>query len=244
MRIPILIGIEKEINDKLLLEYDSGEVKYFLNEELLRILKETKAYEFTMSDVNQVELKNGLLTFPSVRIEVDYGDYTENVIYDLDPDFTYFQSRNLSVTFGEVFRNLRKQFNLSQEEVAARYGTDKHFISKFEQNKINVELLTLRRLFYLSFKIRINPQYLIKTSITPGVTFGFQDQTHSILIKQAGSYAATFGETHKPRSYEKKMSGLAEVGYVTAEEPQIVWDPVPVKSSWANVSKPEKKFFA
>ncbi|MEM6770230.1 MAG: helix-turn-helix transcriptional regulator [Bacteroidota bacterium] len=69
--------------------------------------------------------------------------------YDVDPVVLYDEGTpderfNLSV--GDKIKTLRKKVGLTQAELASRVGTTKHYISKLERNKSDVELLTLKKI--------------------------------------------------------------------------------------------------
>ena len=69
--------------------------------------------------------------------------------YDLDPIVLYENSepdpkRNLDV--GKMVRKERKELGLTQEELARKSGTSKHYISRLENDKADIELLTLKKI--------------------------------------------------------------------------------------------------
>ena len=53
-------------------------------------------------------------------------------------------SRNLQL--GKMIRSARKEAGLTQEELANRSGTSKHYISRLENDKSDIELLTLKKI--------------------------------------------------------------------------------------------------
>lgn len=69
--------------------------------------------------------------------------------YDLDPLLLYSNSepdekRNIIV--GMKIRAARLEAGLTQAELAARSGTSKHYISRLENNKSDIELMTLKKI--------------------------------------------------------------------------------------------------
>ena len=69
--------------------------------------------------------------------------------YDLDPLMLYNHSepddkKNLLV--GMKIRSARMEAGLTQEELAIKSGTSKHYISRLENNKSDIELLTLKKI--------------------------------------------------------------------------------------------------
>ncbi|MEO0341718.1 MAG: helix-turn-helix transcriptional regulator, partial [Bacteroidota bacterium] len=47
---------------------------------------------------------------------------------------------------GHKIKEARKEAGLTQEELALRSGTSKHYISRLENNKSDIELLTLKKI--------------------------------------------------------------------------------------------------
>lgn len=69
--------------------------------------------------------------------------------YDLDPLMLYNNSEEdagKNIVVGLKIRAARLSAGLTQEELAARSGTSKHYISRLENNKADIELLTLKKI--------------------------------------------------------------------------------------------------
>lgn len=69
--------------------------------------------------------------------------------YELDPLVLYAHSQpdpRRNIQIGEKILEARKAAGLTQEELARRSGTTKHYISRLENNKTDIELLTLRKI--------------------------------------------------------------------------------------------------
>ncbi len=69
--------------------------------------------------------------------------------YDLDPIvlFKYgVPDQERSLIVGLMIRQARKEAGLTQEELALRSGTSKHYISRLENNKSDIELMTLKKI--------------------------------------------------------------------------------------------------
>jgi transcriptional regulator with XRE-family HTH domain len=56
---------------------------------------------------------------------------------------------------GNQLRNARKQAGLTQEELAARVGTSKSYISRIENNRTDIALKTLRRIVEIGLEKRL-----------------------------------------------------------------------------------------
>ena len=97
----------------------------------------------------QLELKGGTLQWPNLMHKTTLSNGMEfEVAFDLDPIVLYEESepdeeRNKSYQIGSLIKKARKQAGLTQEELAMRSGTTKHYISRIENNKSDVEIGTL-----------------------------------------------------------------------------------------------------
>lgn len=56
------------------------------------------------------------------------------------------QEHNQGVKIGTILRQARKDAGLTQEELALRSGTTKHYISRIENNHTDIELGTLQKI--------------------------------------------------------------------------------------------------
>jgi len=69
--------------------------------------------------------------------------------YDLDPIVLYNNSEpdpDRNPDIGKMIRQARMKEGLTQEELARRTGTSKHYISRLENNKADIEVLTLQKI--------------------------------------------------------------------------------------------------
>lgn len=99
-----------------------------------------------------VSLNEGTLRWEAVldTIALSNGMVFE-VPFDLDPLVLYEnsepdQERNQGVKIGTILRQARKDAGLTQEELAIRSGTTKHYISRIENNHADIELGTLQKI--------------------------------------------------------------------------------------------------
>jgi len=99
-------------------------------------------------------LNEGTLNWPSIRQKIELSNgMTFEVPFDLDPivlyDFSVLDPNHASVHIGEILRQARKEAGLTQEEVAQRSGTTKHYISRIENHHADIELGTLQKIVEL-----------------------------------------------------------------------------------------------
>lgn len=81
--------------------------------------------------------------------------------YDLDPIVLYKNSApdpDRKPQIGLLIRQARKEAGLTQEELARKSGTSKHYISRIENNKSDIELLTLIKIIEAGLGKRLKLQ--------------------------------------------------------------------------------------
>jgi len=102
------------------------------------------------SEFRKVELIDGTLTWKNIEIKGE-NDKGQSVTYsyDVDPIMLYENSdldESRKVQIGLMIKQARSDMGLTQEELAQRSGTTKHYISRVENNKTGIELSTLIRI--------------------------------------------------------------------------------------------------
>ncbi len=69
--------------------------------------------------------------------------------YDLDPIVLFENSEpdeSGNLRIGRMIKSARKMAGMTQAELAQRSGTSKHYISRLENSKSDIELLTLKKI--------------------------------------------------------------------------------------------------
>lgn len=160
MRIPKLISSSFN-NDRFNLLFETGESRYFIISDLVEILNSQGVGTFEVKDITKSIVKDGIVTFPSIKLKVLTPDGVRQELYDLSPDFIYNESKSSEVSIGEVFRMLRELKKISQQAIAEKCGTSKGYISKFEASKSQIEWNTLRKLFFMGLGIKLDPSMLV-----------------------------------------------------------------------------------
>lgn len=93
------------------------------------------------------------LCWLTVLIEVKLSRRTIEGPLDLDPDELYQQStlvrKTEKLAVGLLLRQARQAAGLSQIEVAAKSGTSRHYISRIENGKSDIQLETLNKIVQL-----------------------------------------------------------------------------------------------
>jgi len=102
------------------------------------------------NEFNQIQLVGATIGWPNIGIYTkDSRGQTVFYPYDLDPKVLYQNStpdRDTNPEIGLMVKQARKDAGLTQEELAQKSGTSKHYISRLENNKADIELLTLKKI--------------------------------------------------------------------------------------------------
>lgn len=149
-----IIKIHKIDGYKIYCLFNNGQSRIIDFKELFKlwdVKKEDIEYPLTQSEVfQQVEVVDGTLTWKNIKTEsTDEDDNPVTDYYDLDPIVMYEASipdPNRQIQLGLMIKQSRKDLGLTQEQLALRSGTSKHYISKIENNKSGIELATLIRI--------------------------------------------------------------------------------------------------
>jgi len=95
---------------------------------------------------------NGIKTFEEL-LEKEYGKVgTENR--------NEYEEKAQMFIVSEMLKEARKEANLTQEQLAAKTGTKKSYISKIENGKGNIQLSTLIRIFEKGLNRKIGFTFL------------------------------------------------------------------------------------
>jgi len=112
-----------------------------------------KDFEFKILDPKEfakVKVRNYSLSWDNIDINVTGTDNKKvNVPYQVGADTLFELSEidsSLNISIGELFKKARLKANKSQEEVAESAGTSRTYITRLENNKQDVEIMTLKKL--------------------------------------------------------------------------------------------------
>lgn len=102
------------------------------------------------SAFNKIEIMGNTIGWKNVGINSKNIEGKEEFYpYDIDPIVLFERSildEKRKLKIGELIRSERKKAGLTQEELAKRSGTSKYYISRIENNKSDMELLTLKKI--------------------------------------------------------------------------------------------------
>lgn len=154
--IPKILKINEQIGYKVSCLFNNGESR-IIDFELFfksrknfseqhpgyKLLSNLKEFEKLELLGHTIGWKNTGKSLKNLEGEIEFYPY------DIDPivlfDFSELDE-NRSIKIGEIVKNARKEAGLTQEELAKKSGTSKHYISRLENNKSDIELLTLKKI--------------------------------------------------------------------------------------------------
>lgn len=147
-----IIKIHKIEGYKVYCLFNNGESRIIDFKELFNdwgVSEEDLEYPLTQSEeeFQKVEIIDGTFVWKNIPIKSlnDKGQ-EEIYYYDLDPIVMY-ESSEMDLTrkleIGLMIKQVRKEQGMTQEELASKAGTSKHYISRIENNKSGIELSTL-----------------------------------------------------------------------------------------------------
>lgn len=153
---PRIIRINKVSGYKIYFALNNGEHRMIDFEQLsvkLGFKKDKFSNQIMAKEIfKTVSINNNTLCWESVKKKIKLKSGKEyNVAFELDPIVIYENSepdeaRNERYKIGNLIRNQRINAGLTQEELAARCGTTRNYISRIENNRSDLELNTLRKI--------------------------------------------------------------------------------------------------
>ncbi len=158
---PRIIRINKVSGFKVYFALNNGEHRIIDFEELSDKLnfKKSKTSKQIMTDevFKTVTISNNTLCWESVKKKLTLKSGKEFVVsFEVDPIVIYKNSepdikRNERYKIGEIIKSQRIKEGLTQEQLAARCGTTRNYISRIENNRSDLELNTLRKIIEIGF---------------------------------------------------------------------------------------------
>jgi len=154
IKIPRILKIEKTDKLKLYVVFNNGETRLL---DFAKILKEwnitdsdleSKLYD--SSELAKVKLRNQTLSWNNLTVKLkDEKGAVKEYPFEIGPDVLYNLSQDSDLPvqgFGDIVRKARIKAGLTQDELAKRAGTTRFYISRFENNKSDIELSTFKRI--------------------------------------------------------------------------------------------------
>ena len=154
IKVPRILKIEKIDGFKIYVIFNNGEIRLlnfaniFEGWNIQESDIESKLKD--VSEVKKVKLRNQTLSWDNLSTKlIDEKGQEKEYPYEIGPDVLYrlSQESDLQVPgYGEIVRRARLKAGMTQDELAHRAGTTRFYISRFENNKSDIELSTFKRI--------------------------------------------------------------------------------------------------
>lgn len=116
----------------------------------------------SLKEFQQIKIVDGTFVWKNIKFKSKDENGKEVIYYfDLDPIVMYELSEidpSRKTEIGLMIKQVRKDLGLTQEQLAEKSGTSKHYISRIENNKSGIELSTLIKIIEggLGKRLQIN----------------------------------------------------------------------------------------
>jgi len=164
VKMPRILKIEKIEGLQIYVIFNNGETRLLdfgkiLNDwDIKESDIENKLYDF--SEIKKVELRNQTLSWDNLTIKlIDDKGQEKDFPYEIGSDVLYKLSQKSNIQtqgYGDIIRKARLKAGLTQDELAHRAGTTRFYISRFENNKSDIELSTFKRIIESGLGKRLN----------------------------------------------------------------------------------------
>ncbi len=166
VKIPRILKIEKVEGFNIYVVFNNGEVRLLDFREIFTDwgINESDIEYKLLNEVEfkKVKLRNQTLSWENITVKLtDENGKEKEYPYEIGADVLYHLGKAtdlLNEKFGEIIRKERIKAGLTQDELAHRAGTTRFYISRFENNKSDIELSTFKRIVESGLGKRLNLQ--------------------------------------------------------------------------------------
>jgi DNA-binding XRE family transcriptional regulator len=154
LKLPRILKIEKIVGLRIYVVFNNGETRLL---DFAKILNDWNIKEsdienklYNTSEIEKVRLNNQTLSWSNLSTKlIDDKGQEKLYPFEIGPDVLYRLSQDSDIStegFGNIVRRARIKAGLTQNELAYRAGTTRFYISRFENNKSDIELSTFKRI--------------------------------------------------------------------------------------------------
>jgi DNA-binding XRE family transcriptional regulator len=163
---PKILKIEKIDGFNVFVVFNNGEVRLLDFREIFKDwgINETDIEYKLLNELEfkKVKLRNQTLSWENISVKlIDENGNEKEYPYEIGADVLYRLGKTtdlLNEKFGEIIKKERLKAGLTQNELAHRAGTTRFYISRFENNKSDIELSTFKRIVESGLGKRLNLQ--------------------------------------------------------------------------------------
>lgn len=155
-RIPRILKINEIDDYEVSLFFNNGESRIVdfkrLFKEVFKLTSKRVGYKLLedLTIFKKIKIMGTTVGWEEIGIEgKNAKGETEFYPYDLDPIVLFNNSEvdlKRKLVIGLKIKEARKEAGMTQKELASRSGTSKHYISRLENDKSDIELLTLKKI--------------------------------------------------------------------------------------------------
>src|ERR1035437_4960966 len=154
IKMPRILKIDKIDGLKIYVIFNNGETRLLDFSKILNdwdIKESDVEYKlYDLSEIKKVKLRNQTLSWDNLTVKlIDGKGQDKEYPYEIGPDVLYRLSLDSDIQaqgYGDIVRRARIKAGLTQDELAHRAGTTRFYISRFENNKSDIELSTFKRI--------------------------------------------------------------------------------------------------
>lgn len=164
VKMPRILKIEKIEGLQMYVIFNNGETRLLdfgkiLNDwDIKESDIENKLYDF--HEIKKVKLRNQTLSWDNLPVKlIDDKGQEKEFPYEIGSDVLYKLSQKSNIQtqgYGDIIRKARIKAGFTQDELAHRAGTTRFYISRFENNKSDIELSTFKRIIESGLGKRLN----------------------------------------------------------------------------------------
>ena len=166
VKIPRILNIDKIDGLKIYVIFNNGETRLLDFSIILRDWNITEAdIEYKLydeSEIRKVKLRNQTLSWDNLSTKLigEEGKETDYP-YEIGPDVLFDLSKDSDLQglgYGDIVRRERIRAGMTQDQLAHKAGTTRFYISRFENNKSDIELSTFKRIIESGLGKRLSVQ--------------------------------------------------------------------------------------
>lgn len=155
VKVPRIIKIETISGHKIQCMFNNGESRLLDFNKIFSAWNISgNNFEYPLLDpkeFSKVTLRNYTLSWPNIEVQIhDQNGETMIVPYEIGADVLYNLSeevKNKSKNrFGMIIREARLRAGMTQQQLAARSGTTRFYISRIENDKTDLEMSTFKKI--------------------------------------------------------------------------------------------------
>lgn len=166
--IPRILRINKVENFKIHCVFNNGESRIIDFKPIFKewgIENKREDFRHPLLDkeiFKTVQLTDNTLNWEAIRKEISLkSGKTFDAAFDLDPIVLFEKSivdeaQKKEYSIGSIVKSARQKAGMTQEELAKKSGTTRHYISRIENDRSDIEVGTLRKIIEIGLNRKLD----------------------------------------------------------------------------------------